>query len=383
MRSSRHPELEYPTPDSVGSPRPPAPRLVIERRIPYLAYYPISPANPTQTHPMKTVLSCLLLAAAVAPLRAEDPWIVLEPSGTAKGKHVVFVSGDEEYRSEEACPQLAKILAKRHGFKCTVLFAIDPKTGEISPNTTNNIPGLEALKTADLMVIFTRFRNLPDDQMTHVADYLDTGKPVIGLRTATHAFNLDGKSGFKKYTWTSKEAGWEDGFGRVVLGETWKTHHGAHGSQATLGLIAKDQEKHPVLTGLKDGDVFGPTDVYGVRLPLPEGSQPLVMGQILTGMKKDSPPLTGPKNEPMMPVAWVKTYGEQKGRVFTTTMGASQDLQSEGTRRLLVNAVYWALGLESQIKPDLTVEIVGKFDPQPFKNNGYVKGVKPADLLKD
>jgi len=331
---------------------------------------------------MKTLLSCLLFAAA-APAWAADPWIVVEPAGALRNKHVVFVSGDEEYRSEEAMPMLAKILAKHHGFKCTVLFAIDPKDGTISPNTTNNIPGLDALKTADLMIIFTRFRNLPDDQMKHVADYLETGKPIIGLRTATHAFNLDGKSGFKHLTWTSKEKGWEDGFGRVVLGETWKTHHGAHGSQATLGLVNKDNKDHPILTGIKDGDIFGPSDVYGVRLPLPGDSVPLVMGQILTKMTKDSPPLAGAKNEPMMPVAWVKTYGEKKGRVFTTTMGSSQDFVEPGLRRLLVNATFWALGLDADIKPDLNVEIVGKYEPHAFKNNGYVKGIKPADLLKD
>src|SRR5436190_18913986 len=100
--------------------------------------------------------------------------------GPGKGKHVVLVSGDEEYRSEETLPQMAKILAKHHGFKCTVLFAIDPQTGFISPPTNNNIPGLEALATADLMVIFTRFRNLPDEQMKHVVDYVESGKPVIG-----------------------------------------------------------------------------------------------------------------------------------------------------------------------------------------------------------
>ena len=334
---------------------------------------------------MKALLSCLLIIVGAGIVRAEDPWIVLEPTGKPIGKHVVFISGDEEYRSEEACPQMAKILSKYHGFKCTVLFAIDPKTGTISPNTNNNIPGLEALKTADLMVIFTRFRNLPDEQMKFIADYLDAGKPVIGLRTATHAFNISGKSSYSKYHWTSKVKDWQDGFGRVVLGETWINHHGNHGSQATLGLIAKDNEKHPILKGIKDGDVFGPTDVYGVRLPLPGDSQPLVMGQVLTGMKKDSLPLEGPKNSPMMPVAWVKTYkaGDKAGRVFTTTMGASQDLLSEGMRRILVNAVYWTLGLEDKIDANSKVDIVGKFEPKPFRNDGYVKNVKPADLLKD
>ena len=71
---------------------------------------------------------CLLVLGLIASTaRATDPWIVLEGGdGPGKGKHIVLVSGDDEYRSEEACPQLAKILSKQHGFKCTVLFAIDP-----------------------------------------------------------------------------------------------------------------------------------------------------------------------------------------------------------------------------------------------------------------
>src|SRR5271170_1301144 len=98
---------------------------------------------------------CVLVFAASSP--TEKPWIVYDGfDGPGKGKHIVFVSGDEEYRSEEALPQLAKILAKHHGFKCTVLFAINPKDGTINPDQSDNIPGLEALKTADLMVNFTR-----------------------------------------------------------------------------------------------------------------------------------------------------------------------------------------------------------------------------------
>ena len=125
--------------------------------------------------PLLTLLSGLF----ARPAAAADPWVVYEgKEGPGKGKYIVLISGDEEYRSEEALPQLAKILAVRHGFKCTVLFAIDPKTGTINPNVTDNIPGLESLKTADLMVIFTRFRNLPDGQMKYVADYIDAGKPV-------------------------------------------------------------------------------------------------------------------------------------------------------------------------------------------------------------
>src|SRR5204863_8255255 len=97
--------------------------------------------------------------------RDDKPFVVYEgKTGPGKGKHIVLVSGDEEYRSEEGLPQLAKILAKHHGFKCTVLFAINPATGTINPNVNSNIPGLENLQTADLMIIATRFRDLPDEQ---------------------------------------------------------------------------------------------------------------------------------------------------------------------------------------------------------------------------
>ena len=134
---------------------------------------------------------------------AEDHWISFAGGdGPGQGKHVVLVGGDEEYRSEESLPQLAKILSKYHGFKCTVLFAVNQETGEINPDINNNIPGLESLKNADLMIIATRFRNLPDDQMQHVVDYIESGRPVIGLRTATHAFNIPAGKKFSKYSWS-------------------------------------------------------------------------------------------------------------------------------------------------------------------------------------
>lgn len=329
---------------------------------------------------MKTLSVWLALAL---PVVAADPWVVYEgKDGPGKGKHIVLVSGDEEYRSEEALPQLGRILAKHHGFKCTVLFAIDPKTGVINPNVNNNIPGLEALKTADLMVIFTRFRNLPDDQMKHIADYVDAGKPIVGLRTATHAFNQSSKT-YAKFHWQNKE--WDGGgFGRRILGETWVAHHGAHGSQATRGMFAKDAAKHPILKGINDGEVFGPTDVYTVKNPLPGDAKPLILGQVVNGMKPTDPPLAGAKNDPMMPVAWVKTYKgakDETGRVFTTTMGASQDLEYEATRRMIVNACFWAIGLEDKIPAQTKVDIVGDFKPTRFQFfKEWTRTVKPADL---
>ncbi len=315
--------------------------------------------------------------------RADDgkkgAWVVYPGGGgPGKGKHVVLVSGDEEYRSEEALPQLGKILARRHGFKCTVLFAVDPRDGTINPNVSN-IPGLEALKTADLLVLFLRFRDLPDEQMKHLVDYIESGRPIIGLRTATHAFNIARGKTYSKYTWPKELGG---GFGRQVLGETWISHHGKHGSQSTRGIVAEGAKGHPILRGIRDGDVWGPTDVYGVRLPLPGDSKPLVLGQVVDGMRPTDPPAEGKQNDPMMPVAWVKSYKGEQGktaRVFTTTMGASQDLQSEGLRRLLVNACYWAVGLEDKIPARAKVDIVGRYEPLPFRSNGFKQGVRPED----
>jgi type 1 glutamine amidotransferase len=316
---------------------------------------------------------------AVGAARADDPWVVYEGrEGPGQGKHIVLISGDEEYRSEEALPQLGKILAVRHGFKCTVLFAIDPEDGTINPNVNHNIPGLEALKTADLMIIATRFRNLADEQMQHVVDYVESGRPIIGMRTATHAFNIPADRKFARYSFRSQE--WDGGFGRQILGETWISHHGAHGREATRGVLVEDRKDHPILRGVED--IFGPTDVYTVRLPLPGDSQPLVLGQVVAGMNPDDPPVAGPKNDPMMPIAWTKTYRgaeDRVGRVFTTTMGDAVDLNSEGFRRLLVNATYWCVGLEEKIPPKSAVDLVGQYEPSFFGFNKFRKGVKPAD----
>jgi len=332
---------------------------------------------------MKTLLlSATLTLLMSSLLSAADPWVVYEGTdGPGKGKHIVLISGDEEYRSEEALPQLGKILAKRHGFKCTVLFPIDPTSGVINPDVSN-IPGTEALATADLMIIATRFRDLPDDQMKPIVDFIESGKPIIGMRTATHAFNIKGGKKYAKYTWTNGDKEYEKGFGRQVLGETWVSHWGNHGSQSTRGIVVKGQEQHPVLRGIKEGAIWGPTDVYEAH---PGGdSVPLVLGQIVAGMKFDDPPAKYEagkenRNEPMMPVAWTKSYKGASGktaRIFCTTMGAATDLEAEGTRRMLVNSVYWTLGMEDKIAEKANVELVGEFKPTPFGFGKYVKGIK-------
>ena len=324
---------------------------------------------------------CIGITVAGAQLPPTDrSWLEFEGKrGPGRGKTVVLISGDEEYRSEETLPQLARILSERHGFRTIVLFAIDPKDGTINPNVNNNIPGLENLRRADVVMMLIRWRNLPDDQMKAIVDYAESGKPMIGLRTSTHPFNIAGGP-FQKYSWNYRGADYEGGFGRQVFGETWIEHHGAHGKEGTRGIIAPGRENHPILRGIERGSIFGPSDVYRVRLPLPADSVPLVLGQVTRTLQPDSDPVEGAKNEPLMPIAWTKTY--RGAGIFTTTLGASQDFLYEGTRRMLVNAVYWAVGRERRIPRKSDVRFVGPFNPSPFgfrKFEDWKPGRKPVD----
>ena len=308
-------------------------------------------------------------------MSSNDEWIQFKGGeGPGSGKHIVLVSGDEEYRSEEAMPMLAKVLSTHHGFDCTVLFAVHPETGEIDPQCQTNIPGLHRLDSADLMILLLRFRELPDEQMVHIIDYVNSGRPVIGMRTATHAFKYtrNPDSPYAKYD--CKSESFEGGFGRQVLGETWINHHGHHGHESTRGVPNPEMADHPILKGVED--VWGPTDVYGIT-KLSGDSQVILHGQVLTGMdpKDDPKPDTS-----MMPVAWIKTYTgdeNQTSRIFCTTMGAAPDLKNEGLRRLLVNAASWCVGLEPDT--DRSVEPVGAFDPTYFGFKTHKQGLRPSD----
>ena len=373
----------------------------------------------------------LLISLNVAKA-ADDRVVYPGGKGPGQGKHIVLVSGDEEYHSAEALTQLGKILSVHHGFRCTVLFALDPKTGIINPVVRDNIAGLESLAEGDLMVLFTRWRILPDSQLKHFHDFVMTGKPVVGLRTSTHAFAPKPEVHMKMRQWsrvmkrnpekagprpefTEEEWGkygrfgdgyyganqkWQGGFGKYVIGEMWVAHHGWHKHESTLGLIAPGAKKHPVVRGVKDGDIWGSTDVYTVNLPLPGDSKPLVLGQVMArkgeydaedanfGMRPDDGPPIAEKNKPMMPIAWTKTYhddGGKNGRVFSTTMGASTDLESAGLRRLIVNGIYWALKMEKRIPKNGTkVDLVGEYKPSQygFSTMEYwtKKNLRPKDF---
>src|SRR5689334_6616270 len=251
-------------------------------------------------------LAMMLVASVFSLSGLAAEWVLYQgTAGPGVGKQIVFLAGDEEYRSEEGLPMLAKILAYRHGFKCTVLFPINPADGTIDPTTLTNIPGMTALDSADLCVMALRFRELPDEQMKHFVDYLERGKPIIALRTSTHAFSYERnkQSPYAKFDWRNKD--WPGGFGQQVLGETWVDHHGSHGKESTRGVISDASKDHPVLRGVTD--LWAPTDVYSVA-HLPKDATVLVWGQVLSGMNPNDPPVAGAKNNPMMPLVWVRQY---------------------------------------------------------------------------
>jgi hypothetical protein len=317
----------------------------------------------------------LVCCCVAATARGED-WVSYQGGeGPGKGKHVVFLSGDEEYRSEEGLPMLAKVLSQRHGFTCTVLFSVDAD-GTIDPDNGASLSGAAALDSADAIVMLLRFRHWPDDVMRRFSDAVERGVPIIALRTSTHAFNLSGESKFRDFS----------AFGKNVLGEQWVSHWGGHKHEATRGVIEAPAKELPILRGV--ADIFGDTDVYEAHPPA--DAEILVRGQVLKGMHPSDPPADYKKrtalgkeqgvNDPMMPVAWTrinKTASGKENKIFCTTMGAATDLQSEGLRRLVVNAVYWGLGLDAPEKAD--VAYVDDYHPTMYGFKGYRRGIKPAD----
>ena len=294
-------------------------------------------------------------------------------SGPGKSKHVVFIASDHEYRAEETCPAIARILAKHHGFKCSVIFGVNDQ-GFIDPGSSN-IAGTKLLDEADLLFIFTRFLDPSDEQMKPIDDYLNRAGPVIGLRTSTHAFR-NPKSTYKKYSFRYPGDEYKFGFGRQVLGESWAGHYGPnHKSSTRLDIVPKNQG-HVVLSGCKD--MHGMAGAYKAD-PEPN-SVILAMSQPLSGMEPDS--ATDESKKPV-PGLWVRTYQGAKGkegRVLATTQGASECILNDGLRRCLINGVFWTMGLEEHITDDLAIDFVGPYKPKTFNFKGQSKDVLPSTL---
>jgi hypothetical protein len=304
--------------------------------------------------------------------------------GPGKGKHVVLLAGDEEYRSEEVMPILAKMLAEKHGFETTVLFSAD-EDGTINPAATKSLMGAEALDKADALVMLLRFRDWNDETMAKFKSAVDRGVPVVALRTSTHAFNIKNNPKWAEWSWNHASGG----FGRKVLGETWISHWGVHKKEATKTVIEPGSEKSPLLKGVTE--IFGDTDVYEAAPP--EDAKILLRGIVLKGMNPTDEPADYEKktikgdtqkvNEPAMPVVWTREVKNEAGttnKILTTTMGAATEIVDEDLRRLIVNGVYWGLGLDVPEKAE--VPISTEFKPSNYGFKGFKPDMKAADFVK-
>jgi hypothetical protein len=325
------------------------------------AYYTVNEIPAARSHPVP-----------------EDPRWLTYPAKDAgvDAPHVVFVVGDQEYRSEECSPMLAEMFAERHGMHTTVLFAQDEQ-GRVDPTAkikwedkevVHDIPGLEHLEGADAVVFYTRLLTLPDDQLAHIYRYLDSGRPILAIRTANHGF----------IGWDYRVNGERVPFGEGVLGGSFRGHHGNWSRDSTRASVVAEHAGHPILVGVDD--VWGTTDVYRTYPEgggLPERCVPLLMGQPLIGRTPDGPPN---ENKIALPVAWTRTFTGSTGeesRVFHTTMGSARDFECEDMRRLLLNATLWGLDREADIRPDLDVAPVGAYEPLESGFNYEKLGVRP------
>ena len=293
----------------------------------------------------------------------------------AQPAHLVFVTGDEEYRSEESMPMLGRILERDYGFRITVCFALDNQ-GIVDPNVLDNIAGLEALADADMMIMFTRFRALPDEQAQYILDFAESGKPMAGFRTATHAF---------LYRDNPERAHLNNEWPTKVFGQQWITHHGHFDDGAnplTDVTLASGNEDHPILEGVGPFQAYswlyhvhgGEHELYGDSAPLLNGTA-LQSGHA-NNDRLDRFPLTNP-------VAWTKTYTGDSGtasRVFFTTLGHPYDFRDPNMRRLAIQGILWALGHDIP-EGGANTDYVSPYEPN---NSGFgdkfKAGMRPEDF---
>lgn len=316
---------------------------------------------------MKQLLLLILIGIAISCASNENEQRRLTTeSDSPASPHIVFVTGDEEYRSEESMPMLASILEERFGFRTTVLFAVTD--GFIDPNRQDNIPGLEVLADADLMVLYLRFRNLPEEQLRHILEYVESGRPIAGFRTTTHLFQYgEGHPNHHlDFEWPQE-----------VLGLPWISHHG--GSNSTDVSLHEHAESHPILRGVTP---FHSRSWLYHATTLHARAYPLLTGRAVEGAEPGGDYFGDPHV-----VAWTHSHQTEtaESRVFFTTLGHPQDFFSEEMRRLSLQGFFWALGMEDQIPVEgLNVDFVSLYDPNPSGfGQQFKQGVRPDDVTQN
>jgi len=228
-----------------------------------------------------------------------------------KRPRVVFISGEDEYKVAETLPDFMHELQLKYGLHCNILqSSTDGNTKE-----SNFIYGMEELTNADLAVLYVRRRAFQTEQMKYFRDYLESGKPLVALRTASHAFDTRGKCPQGHIEWVK--------FDPEVLGGNYNGHYGS--GPITTVTIAAGAEGHPILAGVELS--FTSNGSLYKASPLSKTTKALLMGAI---------PNQGPE-----PVAWTNVY--KNGRVFYTSLGHPDDFANPQFHKLLINAVFWAM----------------------------------------
>ena len=310
---------------------------------------------------------------------------------TATAQKIVFLTGDDEYRSEESMPMLAKVLERDYGFETVVGFSLNEE-GFIDPMAQHSLTMTEELADADLMVLFLRYRGPRDEVFANIVNYIESGRPIVAFRTATHAFRFAPDRKLNEWGYQSDPTKIHSLAGgervRELLGQSWITHHG-HFDDGKKPLtkveIRPDQTQHPILRGI------GTFEAYSWLYHVQGGGDTLAGDPVLllngTSLKSRTEKIGNSDRYPLTnPVAWTKTHqgkNGKEGRVFTTTLGHPYDFKLAPMRRLSIQGILWALGKEDQIPADgVKANVVGKYEPS---NSGFGKekfkaGVTPEML---
>lgn len=232
----------------------------------------------------------------------------------AQAANLVFMIGEDEYLTWETLPAFAKSDVEPLGHKVMIIHA--------DSADKNNFPGIiEALKDADLLLVSVRRRTPPKEQLDAVRAYLAAGKPLIGIRTASHAFALRPKETLAN----EKLANWQE-FDPEVLGGNYGNHH--RGEDKTIITVALSAESHTILKDIKIAELIGNGTLYK-NTPIAKTATPLLIGTI--------------PNQPAEPIAWTHRYGPKQAKVFYTSLGHVDDFKEIAFRRLMLNAIAWAL----------------------------------------
>jgi type 1 glutamine amidotransferase/nicotinamidase-related amidase len=219
--------------------------------------------------------------------------------------HVVFLVSDDHYHADKTLPVFAQMLRRRHGLHATVLHG----------QGTSNIPATGELEAADCLVLYVRRLALPKEQLDRVRRYLDSGGALVGLRTASHAFDVRGKS-------KPGEAEWPE-FDADVLGGNYHGH--GPNPAGTDVAIVPERASHVILAGVEPARWHSTGSLYYTA--------PIAADATLL--------MTGALDDRVEPLTWVRTY--KGGRVVYTGLGHPDDFQEPPFRKLLVNAIFWAM----------------------------------------